>query len=264
MHQPFEYKKADSLTLYQYFTEIHRPSMLNTMYNYTFGLPSTIMNSMQAAPPSRADIASARQKNKQRQERSEFPIINLNPGEPKVMNELSSRITASYNRQNGTVHISATMPEATLAPKVVQLVLQTLHKQASAYKTAKGRSYLHFLEKQQAQQKEELEKARSRLIEFSGATSQPLNKRMELQSNYETNLDQYNSLSSQLHRIKLTIQEQMPTFRILDDITTPGSQVQPNRKLIVVLSLVLGFLLAFSWITVLFFIDKAKGSPQTS
>src|SRR5699024_4426896 len=149
-------------------------------------------------------------------------------------------------------------PKAKLAPQVVQLVLKTLHEQATDYKTSKGKKYVDYLQKKQKQQKKELEKARQRLITFKKTNSQPLNERMKLQSHYEANLDQYNALTTQLGRIKLTIREQMPTFQILDDITTPGTKVQPKRKLIVFLSLILGTFLALCWITVSFFIDKTR------
>src|SRR5699024_11009570 len=189
---------------------------------------------------------------------SKFSIRQFTGKERKVINALSTRITASYSRQTGIVHISGNMPEAKLTPQVVRLILQTLHERASAYKTAKGRNYLEFLEKQQAQQKEERGKARDRLIALNGAASQPRNKRLERQSNYETNLEQYNSLSRQLHRIQLTIQEQLPAFRKLDDSTAPGTQIQPNRKLTVLLSLILGLFIAFSWVTILFLFDKRR------
>ncbi|HLR25419.1 MAG TPA: hypothetical protein VK112_06095 [Fodinibius sp.] len=258
MHKPLPLGSADSsITLYQYFTEIHQPSMLHTIYRYTLGLPGTIVNAMRSKPA--ADIpAKTSRDTLSTNGSSKFPIRQFTGKERKVINALSTRITASYSRQTGIVHISANMPEAKLTPQVVRLILQTLHERASAYKTAKGRNYLEFLEKQQTQQKEELEKARDRLIAFNGAESQPLNKRMELQSNYETNLDQHNSLSRQLHRIKLTIKEQMPAFRILDDITAPGNQIQPNRKLTVLLSLILGFFIAYSWVTILFLFDKRR------
>ncbi len=83
---------------------------------------------------------------------------------------------------------------------------------------------------------------------------------MELQSSYETNLDQYNTLTRQLQRMKLNIQEQLPTFRILDDITAPGTQIQPKRKLIVLLSIVLGFFVAFSWVTISLLLKKSTGN----
>src|SRR5699024_5486331 len=105
-------------------------------------------------------------------------------------------------------------------------------------------------------------KARQRLITFKKTNSQPLNERMKLQSDYEANLDQYNALTTQLGRIKLTIREQMPTFQILDDITTPVTRVQHKRKLIVFLSLILGTFLALCWITVSFFIDKTRESQD--
>ena len=258
MNKSFQYGSRDSVvSLHRYFTEIHQPSGLHTLYNYTFGLPGLLLNTMQSSPE---ETVPAPQDTAQTNPESDFPILKLNSSERKAIRALSSRIATTYDRQTGIVTISASMPKAELAPKVVKLVLETLHEEASAYKTAKGRLYLDFLESQQTQQKQNLEKARQELIDFNSADSQPLNKRMELQSNYETNLDQYNTLTRQLQRMKLNIQEQLPTFRILDDITTPGAQVQPKLKLMVLLSILLGFFVAFSWVTIVFLVQKSKGN----
>jgi hypothetical protein len=254
MHKPIHYRAKDSsVTLHQYFTKLHQPSVLHTLYNYTFGLPGMLLNAMQSGKTQ----SPAPQDTSQPGPEQNFSILELSSSERQVAQTLTSRITAIYNRQ-GMVRISARMPTADFAPKLVKLVLETLHEEASAYKTAKGRLYRDFLESQQVQQKQRLEEARQKLITFNGADSQPLNKRMELQSNYETNLDQYNTLTQQLQRMKLNIQEQLPTFRILDDITTPGTQVQPKRKMMIFLSLLLGFLVAFSWITGSFLVRESK------
>ncbi|MCW9709181.1 GNVR domain-containing protein [Fodinibius salsisoli] len=257
MSKPFQYGSTDSsVTLHQYFTQMYRPPLLNSLYDYTFGLPGKILSAMQSgetSPP-----ASTAQDTSQSHQQSDFPILDLSPSERQVARAFSSRITATYDRQTGIVRISARMPEANTAPQVVQLVLETLHEKASDYKTAKGRQYLDFLESQQLRQKQQLDKARQELIEFNGADSQPLNRRMELQSTYETALDQYNTLTQQLQRMRLNIEEQMPTFRILDDITTPGTQIKPKRKLMIFLSLLLGFFVAFSWITISFLLKESE------
>lgn len=258
IHKSFQYSNRDStVSLGQYLTDIHQPSVLHTLYNYTFGLPGLVLNTMKSSPdtsnPTSRDTAQTNQT-------SSFPILKLTNSERKAIRAVSGRISATYDRRTGIVAISASMPEADLAPKVVKLVLETLHEEASAYKTAKGRLYLDFLESQQARQKQHLEEARQKLINFKGAKNQPLNKRMELQSSYETNLDQYNTLTRQLQRMKLNIQEQLPTFRILDDITAPGTQIQPKRKLIVLLSIVLGFFVAFSWVTISLLLKKSTGN----
>lgn len=257
MHRSFEYQ-GRKITLAQYFTDLYHPSLLHKLYNYTFGLPGTLMDALQSDP---AAVASTNPADSTAPaDSSAFPILDLSSREKKVVRALSSRIQASYDRRSGIVRISGTMPEASLAPKLVKLVLQTLHRQASAYKTAKARLYMDFLESQQKNQKKRLEQARQELITFNGADSQPLNKRMELQSNYEIHLDQYNTLTQQLQRMKLNIQEQLPAFRILDDITTPGTKIKPDRKIIILLSLLLGFSIGMSWITVSFLVTKAKSA----
>lgn len=262
MHKPFEYEEQDTtITIRQYFTEIYHPSILHSFYSYITGSTETLSdttaksqyNTEKVFEPTSED-SSGKNLN------PDIPIYSFSPDERKVINELSDRITAGFQRQTGIIRVSVTMPESDLAAKIARLTLQTLHEEASSYKTAKARLYKDFLDTEQSKSKEELEQARQKLIEFNGDDSQPLNERMELQSSYEVNLDQYNTLTQQLNRMELNIQEQLPAFRLLDDITVPSEQVQPRRKLMVFLSLLLGFFVAISWMTATFILKKGRSS----
>lgn len=261
MHKPFDSSGQDTtLTMFQYFTGIHRPSFFHTLYNYTLGLPGTLLSASKSKPVPAESLKAAPEDSSERANRTDIPILSFSPDERKVLNELSGRITATFERRTGIVRVSATMPESDLAAKLVKLTLETLHEKAGSYKTGKARIYQDFLKVQQSKSEEELEKARRELIEFNNADGQQLNKRMELQSSYEVHLDHYNTLTQQLNRIELNIQEQIPAFRLLDDITLPSEQIQPKRNLIIFLSLVLGFFVAVAWITVSFILAKNEWS----
>src|SRR5699024_8879444 len=263
MHKPFQYAGADTtITMHQYFTEIYRPSFFNTLYKYTLGLPGMLLDAIrpEQAAPSPAGMTSASPDTSTAALGLDVPILSFSPSERKVITEFNNRITATYLRRTGIVQVSATMPESDLAAKLAQLTLQTLHEKASAYKTGKARLYKEFLSVQQIESKKELDQARSQLIEFNSSGGQPLNERMELQSNYEVSLDRYNTLTQQLNRMEQSIKEKSHAFRLLDDITVPSTQIQPKRTVIVVLSVFIGFFIAVSWITVSFLLNKEKWS----
>lgn len=261
MHKSFEYAKQDApVTLYRYFREMHQPALLPAIYP-SFGdpaIPDTTAASQDIDNGIKDTLSSTGTDRSAAQTHLDVPILDLSPAERKVINELSERITAGYQRQTGIVEVSATMPESRLAAKVVKLTLETLHEEASSYKTAKARLYRDFLQQQQRQSRQELEEARRELMRFNESGNGPSNKRMELQSNYEIKLDYYNTLTRQLKRMELNIQEQLPAFRLLDDITLPANQVEPRRKLIVFLSVLLGFFVAVGWITVTFILAREK------
>lgn len=267
IHHPFRYERRDTtITMFDYFTKVYRPSLTNTIYRYTIGLPGTIANALQPGkdqemPPvsgtdSVAHISPVPD--------SQFPIPDLDPREQRVINELSSRITATYLRGIGIVHVETRMPEPRMAATLTQLTLEVLYEKAREYKTAKGDLYLQFLETQRGQAQAELKEAREELIQFRNSEQQLLNERMELQSTYEAALSRYNSILEQINRIEADIQEQLPVFRILDDITLPGQKSEPNRKMIITFSLLLGIFLAVCWITILFFGSRLRGERKTA
>jgi len=255
MHKPFHHPAIDSsITFYQYFTEIYRPTALQTLYSYTLGLPATLGGGPNKGVQNLSPTPTASQD-------SLAPIIQLSSKEKQVISQLQDRILATYQRRPGLVRIQATMPQPQLAAKLAQLTLQVLQEVAADYKTKKGRLYQKFLKQQLEQANTELINARETLTDFKQAGSQPLNKRMELQSRYNFALDYYNTLSQQFERMKLTIQEQLPAFRILDDITVPGHRSSPDRKLIIIFSLLLGGFVGLSWITISFFVATLQGRP---
>src|SRR5699024_3982346 len=120
------------------------------------------------------------------------------------------------------------------------------------------RIYKAFLTQQLKQAETKLTEARQALISFKQAASQPIDKRMELQSQYNFALDYYNTVNRQVERLKLSVQEQMPALHVLDDITIPSEGSAPNRSLIIILSLLLGFFTALCWITISFFFKTLR------
>jgi hypothetical protein len=280
MREPFTYGKSNQkITLYEYFTEIHRPSFLASLKKNTIGLPETAAAaasdeaavSKKAVPEqstpsdSLSNKGSATPDSASMQDRvtTRFEITDLNSKEKSVINQMQSRISAGFQRRTGIVSVQAKMPEAELAAKVIKLTLKVLQEQVISYKTARGKTYRTFLLSQQSEAKTDLDRSRESLISFEGQSSQPLNQRLELQSRYRYALDRYGTLTEQVQRVDLTIEKQMQAFRVLDDITVPGQKSEPNRKVILFFSLLLGFLVALCWITVAFFASALKSNASS-
>src|SRR5699024_7386081 len=150
MHKPLEYDKADtSITLYQYFTALNKPTISQKIYRYTLGLPNTIMKAVQTPSPetkmaSTSDTLVA-------ESSSLFPIKDVTAKETLVMAILAERITATYDRQSGVLHITAAMSKAKPAAQFVQLVLKPMHEQVTYDKTSKGKKYVDYLQEKQKQ-----------------------------------------------------------------------------------------------------------------
>ncbi|MDR8392611.1 hypothetical protein NC796_15755 [Aliifodinibius sp. S!AR15-10] len=258
IRRPFDYSEVDSsITLYDYFTDFDRPSVFETIHRYTLGLPELLSQSDESRSRFESvPIYTTRDSLNDTTVVTRFPILDIPAHEQSVINKVNNRVNASYERQTGIITIRAKMPTPELAATAVQLTLQELYEQASAYKTEKGRLYMDFLNRQLDLAGQSLKDAREALMEFNQTENQPLNERMRLQSNYEESLDRYNTVLRQRNRLESNIQEQLPPFRILDDITIPGTKSEPNRKLIIILSLLTGFFMALGWTTVVFLKSK--------
>lgn len=261
MQQPFTYSGVDSaITLQEYFTKIHRPPLSRLFYSNTFDMftPSgSASGSGRRFPPSFRSSNSDAQNDADTSAKP-FPILELNPEIRQVKDELLSRIDATYEHSAGVVRIQTKMPEPELAAILAQLTLRVLHENLRVYKNEKSQMQLEYLQTQQTQAMDELEEARTALVSSGEGENRPFNERLELQSNYEANLNRLNAITEQINRIRADIRNQMPVFRVINDITVPNQKSEPDRVLIITLSLLLGIFLAFCWITAGFFFARLK------
>jgi uncharacterized protein involved in exopolysaccharide biosynthesis len=176
----------------------------------------------------------------------------------QVAEELSSRITARYDRRSGMVHIQTKMPEPGLAALLAQLTLQELHEKARHLKNENAILHLEYLYEQQGEAQQELEQARQALIQSGDTENLLISERLEEQSNYEASLNRYNAIREQINRIQADTANHNPVFRVVNDITVPTQISEPNRILILTISLLTGVFLSVCILTFMFFIKRTN------
>ena len=250
-----------SITLYQYFSEVKQPPLTEKIKKYTFGLPRLIIR----LPVQIAAFFSFSEKDTGSKSLNDKSVENLTsdttqivpkavigtytPIELKrrqlsVMSSLKDRIITNIE-PTGMVSVSAEMPDPVAAAKLTELAVEYLTNYIIEYRTDKVQEDHRFIEEQFAEKEQRYRQAQQRLAQLRDRNANIISEtaRIELeqaQTDYNLAFSLYQGVAQQLEQSKIKIQQETPVFKVLEPIQVPVSPSEPDRELIIILSLFAG------------------------
>lgn len=245
MQAPITFAEYDTTTsAYSYFTEIHSPSLLSYIKQYTIGLPGVILGLFSSDQPAEM------QSDLQITERD--TVLNMTREQWIVINTLRSRVNVQVDERSGLVTLTAEMPDPMAAAELTKAGIRLLTDYVKEYHSRKAVQNLEFVQEQVRTARQEFEAAQQKLAEFrdsnlSLASARAQTREQELQSAYNLAFNTFNSLRQQLQAARMQVQAQTPVVSILQPVTVPETSSEPKRKLIVIVSLILGLIVAVGW-----------------
>lgn len=250
-----------TMSLYYYFTEINEPPLTENLKKYTIGLPNMLLELPMAvvnlfkedtkpAPINRQkgttvlDSGDTTQKVLENKLVQEYDPITLTSRQMRVMAELKRRITTTIE-ENGTVTVSAVMPDPLVSAKTTELAVAYLTRYITEYRTEKVQQDLDFIEKQYKEKEQRYNEAQQRLARLRDrnlniATESARIALEQAQTDYDLSYTLYQSIAQQLEQARIKVQEETPVFKVLEPIQIPLSKSEPNRELIITLALFAG------------------------
>lgn len=254
MYESFYIPKADTtVTLYHYFTEMHRPSVAAYAYRYTIGLPFTFVcwfrGWFRSDDPERDVILTAEA------ETMEGQLVRLTRTEHDLINELRGRISASNNRDDFTFSVRARMPNDYLSAQVSDALVKILIDYVTEYRTEKLREDLLFIENMAEEGRQRFFEAQITLAEFRdenrGLASDRARIRDEqLRNNYELAYSLYATLTRDAEQKRIQLQEETPIFKALEPAIVPVQHSQPRIVTIMMVTIFLGLIAAVTLIMI--------------
>jgi uncharacterized protein involved in exopolysaccharide biosynthesis len=219
-------KLDSSITVYEYLSTQIKPSVMDVFLNYTIGLPRKIISLFD------------------KKEQPDYTLpelinvpLNLTGQQCAIMGALASRVKVESGEINGTIKISAEMPDPLSSAELTNLVFKYLSKYMIEYRIQKVKTDLDFITKQNAEAKQRYFEAQQKLAYFrdanrnvSLASSRTEEERLQNENTLAFNV--YNGLSQQLEQSKLKVQEKTPVFKVIDPAKVPLNNFKPNRSLI--------------------------------
>ncbi|WP_265790137.1 Wzz/FepE/Etk N-terminal domain-containing protein [Fodinibius salicampi] len=247
MNKPVTFSEYDTtVTPHVFFSEIYEPfSLIGFIKGYTIGLPGKIIGLFSSSDEDQEEEVIT--------EVDRDSVLHISKRQLSTANKLKSRLTV--NSEGNTITINSEFPDPQAAAEIAQNGIVLLKEYVREYRTQKAKEDLKYIEEQLASARERFEKIQQKRAEFRDsnvnlATAKAQTREQELQSQYNLAFEIYNSLSQRREQARLQVQEQTPVFSILQPVSVPHSNSAPNRMLILVVSGMLGGIIALGWVLV--------------
>lgn len=228
-----------------YFNEIYEPPLTEKsskfLKNYTIGLPVTLYSGIRGLLSS-SETETALSENIV-EEDSRF--LSLNSEQRRAISMMRARIT--LEQDGNLVTFKVNMPDAKAAAELNDFVINRIQDYVVSYRIEKYRQNLEYAEKQREDAKERYEQAQLELARFRDqniniTTNVARARQEELQNRRDVTFNVYNSLSQEVERARIRLQEETPVFNVLQRPSLPH-RVASGSRLLLVLSVFLGVFL---------------------
>lgn len=245
MNTPFTFSDVDHpVSIYEYYTEHHKPGILTSVKKYTIGLPFVILGALKPKAEKELPVTTHLDKNQ--------PIY-LTGEQESVRKILANGLTLETNDKEGYVTLNVISKEPRLAAEIAQKAHVLLQKYITTFKIEKASAQLKFIEDRYHDNKEEFEEAQETLAAFRDKNKNVTSARARtheerLQSDYQLAFEVYSQLAQQMEQARIQVKEDTPVFSILKPVTVPLTNSEPNKPMILIIWTFLGGVIAIGWI----------------
>lgn len=237
INQPVRFADYGVTTTIPDFYENHySPSLTEWIWRLTAGLPYTILNWIRGEE----DYTEVLEEDPLRAE-----FISLTRKDLYIINDLRNRISVNLDERTGLLTSTVNLHDARASAEINRHIIELLREYVTHYRVEKVQQDLEFVEDQHRQARERFETTQLNLAEFrdqnvriSTARAETELERLQDEKNLAFNI--YSSLSQRLEESKLRLQEETPVFSTIQAVNIPSERASPNRRLIVLVSLLLG------------------------
>ena len=172
-------------------------------------------------------------------------IVGLTWDEYESIESLNSLFSVSVDRSSGMMTISTTTKDALLSAQIISTLIYNLRLRVQDLYTEKSRENLEFIQARDEDARIDLEKAEGDLARFLDANQNPQTARLRveverLQRQVDVKTDLYRELQTQMMQAEIELQHEQPVITVVEAPVPPNEPSAPKRKLIVILSLLLG------------------------
>lgn len=233
IYKKIECNKSDSLvTIKDYFEFYLKPTIYDYLVDYTIKLPDRLKKG--SNPVNREGKASE-------------AMFFISIEEWNTVNICKSRISVDIDKKTNVITVTSVMPEPKMAAKVNSHVIELLTKNIIDAQTRKTRVNLTFLEERLSAAKQKYENLQNQMAKFitsnRNLSSPFVTYRQELiQNELDLGYEVYKNLATQVENEKINLERETPLFTVLDPPFVPIDKSKPRRKIILIMSTLLGLI----------------------
>ena len=223
-------------TIPDFYDNYYSPSLTEWIWKLTFGMPNTMLNWIRGE----GEYSEVLEEDPLRAE-----FISLTRKDLYLINDLRNRIFVNLDERTGLLTSTVNLHDARASAEINRHIIELLKEYVTHYRVEKVQQDLEFVEDQHRQSRERFEETQINLANFldqnvriSTARAETELERLQDEKNLAFNI--YSSLSQRLEESKIRLQEETPVFSIIQAVNIPSEKSAPNRRIIVLVSLLLG------------------------
>ena len=231
----------NKITYKEYYTNVYSPSVLSSIKKYTIGLPGVLIGLLKS------------DKNSNEKSKNNDSLPQITQDDKKLIELLLKQLSMVINDKDGYISLSTTMPEARAAAEFTQKAQELLEQYVIDFKIEKSSSELDFIKNRYQEKEQEFQKIQQKLAVYTDRNQNVNSARakmelMLLQSEYDLAYGVYSELAKQLETQQLKVKEDTPIFTIIEPVFVPLEKTGPNRSLILIIYIFLGFVLSIGYL----------------
>lgn len=225
-------KNEIDTTLYVYLEEDQK----SAWWSYILNIPSKLIGVFLSDTSN--DISDVSINN------SKKTSISLTKKEMKVYKNLKERINVEVNKKTGVITLTSTMQSPIISAYIADTVTMYLQDYIIDYRTLKAREDLVFTERLYNEAKVEYYKAQQNYAAYSDENLNVISARYRttqerLQNEMTLAYGVYNQMAQQLQLSKVKVQDTKPVYTVIQPAIVPLIPEKPNKKIIVVVFVLL-------------------------
>nr|WP_321405967.1 Wzz/FepE/Etk N-terminal domain-containing protein [uncultured Carboxylicivirga sp.] len=233
IHKKFNFEEFEySTSVYNYVLNDTIESIGKKILKYTIRLPWTLKDALI--------------NNSDTPLNTNYDVIYLSKDEERVFEYIEDLIQVEVDDGTGLVSLTVEAKEPIVTAQYVQRAVELLQEYIIDYKTKKVRENLNFIQESYLDKKVEYEKLQKQFFNYKDRHRNIISERSDpefqrLSDEYDLVSIIYQELAKQLEQARIAVKEQTPAFSVIEPSKVPTEKSSPNRKLILIASVFIGF-----------------------
>lgn len=173
--------------------------------------------------------------------------------EQSVLNNLTDRLTISFDKKTGLTTIEVMMQSSEISAYLADTITSYLQSYIIDYRTQKARKDLAYSEKLYEESKANYYKTQAALAAYIDGNMNVVSAKYRttqerLQNEAGLGYTIYNQMAQQLQMAKVKVQDTTPVFTVIQPAVEPLFPTKPSKKLIIIFVLFMSCTSAIFWI----------------
>ena len=246
LYTPVHYQKVDTaVSMYTYYKEIKKPSVIGTIKKYTIGLPGVILNALRKEQPDVVTVSGNDSDGTPR------PYV-ITKDEDKFLKYLAQTVSLAVDKKEGYLTLSVTGTEPLQTAELAMKAQQLLQEEITRFRTEKAQAQLEYIQARYSEVKAETESYQSALATVRDRsqdmpTTRARIEQERIQSKYNVANAIYLELAKQLEQAKMQVKQDTPVMAIIQPVAVPRKPSNSRSKVLIVWTF-FGFILSAAWV----------------